>query len=689
MTKETRKSKRAPAALRVRFRAASVEQFIEQQKENLSSGGIFIRSKSPLARGTLMVFDFQLQDGAPLLKGVGRVVWARKPDAIKDGEPPGMGIKFIRVEPESLSTFQKIMSGKRAAEGGRDVVVSLGADEFAPPVAEDHDRPADEAGEAPMVLQGRQLSSRPPANVPPEQPTPDLDAALEALTGEPSDKLELAGNAPVIPVGEGVLDTEQAQESTGPAEPALEPPLASTDAGTTNEKARHGRLKEAFSTIKVAVPPPVEPAPAPLGDPFACLEDATLKEPARPAEEPPQPAEEPFEEVERLLKTVIESPKVEAPAESLSPEVDTPQPTSTPPLVVPAPVPPPLSFELPGEPMPPAVQPPMPTGAPPSEAVAPVVVTAPPAEPEPPASPPTPREHVVPQEAISEAPTYIPPQAAKPFVSAMPHEKRGGKPVGVIVLVVVAAVVLVVASWYLITLLRVPSGEEAGERGVQPSQGVPVPGAPGPEVAEVTPPQVAPPEAPSATDGAAVQGDAAAAPVDRADTGAPPSVTPPETPPQPETPPPPETPPQPETPPPPEMPPPPPPAVAPPMPATGGRVLVITSTPTGTLVSVNSRSFGRTPVTLTDRDVALDHTLHIRLSRRGHLNWDAVIEPTDPRWTSSNGGLNMELDATLVEHGGRSREYELEPGQLPPPTAPPTPSAPPTPPAPVEENPYQ
>jgi hypothetical protein len=125
-------------------------------------------------------------------------------------------------------------------------------------------------------------------------------------------------------------------------------------------------------------------------------------------------------------------------------------------------------------------------------------------------------------------------------------------------------------------------------------------------------------------------------------------------------------------------------------------VLVITSTPTGTLVSVNSRSFGRTPVTLTDRDVALDRTLHIRLSRRGHLNWDAVIEPTDPRWTSSNGGLNMELDATLVEHGGRSREYELEPGQAPPPTvapptpsAPPAPSAPPTPPAPVEENPYQ
>ena len=55
MAQETRKGKRAPAALRVRFRASTVDEFIKQQAPNISSGGMFIKSKSPLARGTLMV----------------------------------------------------------------------------------------------------------------------------------------------------------------------------------------------------------------------------------------------------------------------------------------------------------------------------------------------------------------------------------------------------------------------------------------------------------------------------------------------------------------------------------------------------------------------------------------------------------------------------------------------------------
>jgi uncharacterized protein (TIGR02266 family) len=145
MAQETRKGKRAPAALRVRFRAGTVEEFIEQQSPNISSGGMFIKSKSPLARGTLMVFDFQLQDGSPLIKGVGRVVWARKPEAAGK-EPPGMGIKFIRVEPESLPTFQKIMAGKKPSDDSKDVVVRLGeSDDISPiPMPESMPTPVSE-----------------------------------------------------------------------------------------------------------------------------------------------------------------------------------------------------------------------------------------------------------------------------------------------------------------------------------------------------------------------------------------------------------------------------------------------------------------------------------------------------------------------------------------------------------------
>ena len=100
----------------MRFRAATVGEFIEQQTTNLSAGGIFIRSKSPLPRGTLMVFEFQLQDGASLIKGVGRVVWVRRTDS-PTGEPPGMGMKFIRIDPESRETFEALMAAKDGSGG--------------------------------------------------------------------------------------------------------------------------------------------------------------------------------------------------------------------------------------------------------------------------------------------------------------------------------------------------------------------------------------------------------------------------------------------------------------------------------------------------------------------------------------------------------------------------------------------
>jgi uncharacterized protein (TIGR02266 family) len=204
MAQETRKGKRAPAALRVRFRAGTVEEFIEQQSPNISSGGMFIKSKSPLARGTLMVFDFQLQDGSPLIKGVGRVVWARKPEAAGK-EPPGMGIKFIRVEPESLPTFQKIMAGKKPSGDSKDVVVRLGESDDISPI------PAPESMPTPV-----------------SEPSPDKIAETKIVDADVAEPGEGAQPATPVPVAEPAPKKEEAKPAEKPAETPVGADLRAT-----------------------------------------------------------------------------------------------------------------------------------------------------------------------------------------------------------------------------------------------------------------------------------------------------------------------------------------------------------------------------------------------------------------------------------------------------------------------------
>ncbi|MGE3629442.1 MAG: TIGR02266 family protein, partial [Sandaracinaceae bacterium] len=111
---DTRKDKRAPISLKVRFKSATLDEFIEQYSVDISRGGIFIKSKSPMAVGTLLKFEFQLKDESRLIHGVGRVVWKR--DGSSD-EPPGMGIKFIKMDPESRGLVEKMVTARGDAPG--------------------------------------------------------------------------------------------------------------------------------------------------------------------------------------------------------------------------------------------------------------------------------------------------------------------------------------------------------------------------------------------------------------------------------------------------------------------------------------------------------------------------------------------------------------------------------------------
>jgi len=116
---DTRKDKRAPVSLKVRFKSATVDEFVEHYSNDVSHGGLFIKSKQPMAVGTLLKFELQLKDESKLIQGVGRVVWKREAsDAGGDANPAGMGIKFIKMDPESRGLVDKIVD-QRGTEPGQ------------------------------------------------------------------------------------------------------------------------------------------------------------------------------------------------------------------------------------------------------------------------------------------------------------------------------------------------------------------------------------------------------------------------------------------------------------------------------------------------------------------------------------------------------------------------------------------
>ncbi|MDB4971816.1 MAG: TolA protein [Myxococcaceae bacterium] len=114
---DTRKDKRAPVSLKVRFKSATVDEFIEHYSKDVSRGGIYIKSSQPMPVGTLLKFQFQLKDESALIRGVGRVVWTRiEEDALAEA-PAGMGIKFIKMDNESRAMVERIVDSHADERG--------------------------------------------------------------------------------------------------------------------------------------------------------------------------------------------------------------------------------------------------------------------------------------------------------------------------------------------------------------------------------------------------------------------------------------------------------------------------------------------------------------------------------------------------------------------------------------------
>lgn len=94
---------RISLAAQVRLQYASILDFHESQSVNISRTGMFVASDSPVPVGTLVDFDFSLEDGLCLLKGKGEVV------RVTQNPVMGMGVRFRELDDESRKCIGRIV----------------------------------------------------------------------------------------------------------------------------------------------------------------------------------------------------------------------------------------------------------------------------------------------------------------------------------------------------------------------------------------------------------------------------------------------------------------------------------------------------------------------------------------------------------------------------------------------------
>jgi uncharacterized protein (TIGR02266 family) len=103
--------------VRIRLRFASFDALIDKFAPNVTRGGVFIASRTPLPIGTTFAFEIQLVGGEVALAGDGKVTWVKPFDPAAPQKPHGMGVQFLRLDSPSRELLNKILARKAAAAG--------------------------------------------------------------------------------------------------------------------------------------------------------------------------------------------------------------------------------------------------------------------------------------------------------------------------------------------------------------------------------------------------------------------------------------------------------------------------------------------------------------------------------------------------------------------------------------------
>jgi uncharacterized protein (TIGR02266 family) len=297
---DLRKDKRAPASLKVKYKSATVEEFIEQFGIDVSSGGIFVKTKKPIETGALLKLELQLNDASPVIHGVGRVCWRREPgpDATL---PAGMGIKFIKLDPGSRTIVDRIVQARGPRRSRFDQ--SEGAEIAAPSIAPDADTPPPAPLPPPLAPQAAPKVVKPaPASASgkhepvaaPRAQSPGASAVAGLFADSPLSRESSPEQSPAGGRRSSFFPPPAEAQGSGsgqlPSAPRVPPPAAfGASPKASGLRAERTRQSGEFLAAALAAGGVAEPASAP---------------PEKPPE-PSQPAED--ELIDQLFADVMSS----------------------------------------------------------------------------------------------------------------------------------------------------------------------------------------------------------------------------------------------------------------------------------------------------------------------------------------------------------------------------------------------
>ncbi len=336
MSNDGRRDSRQPISLDIRFKSATLVDFVNRHSRDVSRGGIFVKTKSPLSSGTLIKFDVSIGEKESLIQGVGRVVWRREEDA-GDGNPAGMGIKFIKLDPTSKENLETILASRPEEVSGKDEQpdveeseappespperiapvrpegvpkdakrTMIGMGMISPPLKKDEaaeeseeeeqdkapeqESPSEETSEA-DTPDTEETSEKPEEDAPEEESEEEAGDGEEAAESEEKEAEEPAAALPSVPPKEN----EILADITSAIDDALEETPEETEEEATKEEAESdtdeaaetekeadvdkGKVPddEVTSKIEVEKKPEKKPAPAPKKAPEKKEEKAASK----------------------------------------------------------------------------------------------------------------------------------------------------------------------------------------------------------------------------------------------------------------------------------------------------------------------------------------------------------------------------------------------------------------------------
>jgi len=239
--------KRVDLQRKVSLKFKEFQGFITEYSENISAGGMFIRTKDPQAPGSMFDFEFTLGEDYTLIHGLGEVVWVRDEDEGFD-RPAGMGVRFLSLDEKSRELIDRMVAERLEAQKARvaEPITSdphwgmAGATEPGPASSPEQGsaQPAAAAPEDETVAEGVPpwLPSPPPPVTSPERESSARPSLFDMLP-DPEKERPVPVAEPDETVG-GPGEVDEPRRQMGPSPYARSYPVASAQVAVRSSPSR-------------------------------------------------------------------------------------------------------------------------------------------------------------------------------------------------------------------------------------------------------------------------------------------------------------------------------------------------------------------------------------------------------------------------------------------------------------------